>query len=126
MSETGENFLYHSFEAVNPDNEAQDTWGPLDTTGKEIAELEQELALMKAVRPSQQEIDDKDILIASMTEGAEKLVEENASLKKRVAELEIYSELYATRYTAGFKAGMERAGYIYGITTPLWLEHKNW
>ena len=32
-----------------------------------IAELEQELALMKSVRPSQQEIDYKDIIIASMT-----------------------------------------------------------
>ena len=71
--------------------------GPCMVRGyiERIAELEQqlvilkmELDLMNAVRPSQKEIDDKDILIASMTEGAENLVEENASLKERIAELE--------------------------------------
>jgi len=48
---------------------------------KRVGELEQELALMKAVRPSQQEIDEKDSYIASMIEGAESLLIENRRLK---------------------------------------------
>ncbi|GAG60255.1 unnamed protein product [marine sediment metagenome] len=56
----------------------------LASNKKRIAELEMELALMKAIRPSQQEIDDKDKLISEMTEGAEKLLEENASLKEQL------------------------------------------
>jgi len=35
-----------------------------------------------------------------------------AELVDRISELEIHSELYATRYTEGVKAGMERAAEI--------------
>ena len=35
-----------------------------------------------------------------------------AELVDRISELEIHSELYATRYTEGVKAGMERAAVI--------------
>ena len=55
-----------------------------------IAELEQELALMKAVRPSQQEIDDKDLLIKSMTEGAEELLNQNERLREALQHLSEY------------------------------------
>jgi len=74
----------------------QDACQPLR---ERIAELEQELSEVKQV--------EKRYELHNV-----KLIKENASLKKRIAELEIHSELYATRYTAGFKAGMERAGYI--------------
>lgn len=76
-------------------SESQDIDVTMQNMGKRIAELEQELALMKSIRPSQAEIDDMEdenkklkLKINSFNEGAEALLEENEQLRSKVSELE--------------------------------------
>lgn len=102
-------------------SESQDIDVTMQNMGKRIAELEQELALMKSIRPSQAEIDDMEdenkklkLKINSFNEGAEALLEENERLKQELAQSERLRE--EMRKACESEANREAIGQLAGTS----------